>query len=313
VIAEFPRVVEKLLIVVVGFFISVGALGAKVAEPALLQDGFVLRGVDGEMNGPDASGGWVFKLSADVNDGKVVVKTGANLELLPSVTLEKITADVNGRSAAEYRLWGRVTKYKGKNFVFPIYFLPQVSMQQPAQVSQTQEPALQESAPVEVPLAKESRLVQDVNEPNDVLSIPQEIVEKLRTRRIAQSVVSEVSGPKDVNTVEHKPGIVEGREAEAEKRMEFKQDTILADRMAFLVKQDDGQLVFVLDALGLNAPQVSLQLLPCESLEITEQRQSAEPETVPFKIAGIMTKYKGKYYLLLQKATRVYSYGNFGG
>jgi len=25
-----------------------------------------------------------------------------------------------------------------------------------------------------------------------------------------------------------------------------------------------------------------------------------------------MTKYKGKHYLLLQKATRVYNYGNFG-
>ena len=31
-----------------------------------------------------------------------------------------------------------------------------------------------------------------------------------------------------------------------------------------------------------------------------------------FNVAGILTRYKGQQYLLLQKATRIYSYGNFG-
>jgi len=35
------------------------------------------------------------------------------------------------------------------------------------------------------------------------------------------------------------------------------------------------------------------------------------PEPVRFKIAGIKTAYKGEHYLLLQKATRVYSHENF--
>jgi len=85
----------------------------------------------------------------------------------------------------------------------------------------------------------------------------------------------------------------------------------LADRTAFLVKHDDGQLVFVLDAFGRNVRPVSLRLLPCEVLDMAEQRQSAVPEPVRFKIAGIITKYKGENYLLLQKATRVYSHQNF--
>jgi hypothetical protein len=46
-------------------------------------------------------------------------------------------------------------------------------------------------------------------------------------------------------------------------------------------------------------------------LELAEQRQSAVPVPVRFKIAGIMTKYKGENYLLLQKATRIYSHQNF--
>ena len=345
---SFRDMVKKLLIVAIGLSINVSAFGVKAAEPdpvssvllprlasrdakagedrngGGLQDGFVLRGVDGEVNGPDANGKLVFKFSVDVNDEKGVVKTGTNLELLPSATLEKIMADINERSAADYRLWGRVTRYKGKNFIFPSYFLPLGKLQQPAQVSQTQESPPQEGAspnesvggrPAEVPSMKEREPERDINEPNDVLNIPQEIVEKLRTRRIAQPAISRTGETEDVNAVEQKAGVAEGRErkGELEKEREFKQDAILADRTALLVKQDDGRFVFVLDALGLNTPEVSLRVLPCEALELTEQRQSAEPEPVPFKIAGIMTKYKGKYYLLPQKATRVYSYGNLGG
>jgi len=327
--------VKKLIIVVVGFFVGAGAFGAKAAESAPvsvrtdlpdrngggLQDGFVLRGIDGEMNGPDSNDKWLFKFNVDVNDDKGVVKAGTSLELLPSATLEKMTADVNERLAAGYRLWGRVTRYKGKNFIFASYFLPLSKIEQPQpQVPQTQEASGQESKPpnesvvgkpAEFPSSKEREPERDINEPNDILNIPQEVIEKLKSKRVVQP---SVGGPEEVNNVEQTSGVVEGREVEPkpEGRPEFKQDAILADRTALLVRQDDGGLAFVLDALGRNAPVASLRLLPCEALEMTEQQQFVEPEPVPFKIAGIMTKYKGRYYLLLQKATRVYNYGNFG-
>ena len=88
-------------------------------------------------------------------------------------------------------------------------------------------------------------------------------------------------------------------------------DYILADRSAFLVKEEDGWLVFVLDALGRNTHPVSLRLLPCEALEMAELIQSSIPQPVRFKIAGLVTKYKGEKYLLLHRATRVYNHGNF--
>jgi hypothetical protein len=91
----------------------------------------------------------------------------------------------------------------------------------------------------------------------------------------------------------------------------LEKDSILADRCAFLVKQNDGRLLFVLNALGRNDHPVSLRLLPCEALELTELTQSTIPEPVRFKIAGIVTKYKGEKYLLLQRAARIYSHGNF--
>ena len=138
-----------------------------------------------------------------------------------------------------------------------------------------------------------------VSEPNDVLAIPQEIIEKLKAGRI-------VSPERLRRTPKAKKGV-----GDSAARTELEQDSILADRTAFLVKQDDSRLVFVLDAFGRNVRPVSLRLLPCEVLELAEQRQSAVPEPVRFKIAGIITKYKGKNYLLPQKATRVYSHQNF--
>ena len=79
-----------------------------------------------------------------------------------------------------------------------------------------------------------------------------------------------------------------------------------------MVEQDEGRFKFVPDALGRNVQKLSLHLLPCAALELTELKKAAEPETVRFKIAGIMTKYKGDNYLLLERAKRTYSHGNFG-
>ncbi|GAI67899.1 unnamed protein product, partial [marine sediment metagenome] len=82
-----------------------------------------------------------------------------------------------------------------------------------------------------------------INEPNDQLAIPQDIIAKLKTRRIV-------------------------RPEQLQKGLELKADCIIADRTAFLADQpDDGVTLVVLDALGRNIPQVSFRLLPCEALQ----------------------------------------------
>ena len=94
------------------------------------------------------------------------------------------------------------------------------------------------------------------------------------------------------------------------KTLELKQDFILADRTGFILESSqESQLV--LDALGRNIGQLSFELLACETLERAERKQSAELEQVRFKTAGIVTQYKGRHYLLLQRARRAYSHGNF--
>ncbi len=242
-------------------------------------------------------------MASDVNDSSSVLKAGTRLELLPSSGLEKMIADAKLRSTAAYRLWdGRVTKYKGSNYIFPNYFQP---LREPA-LSAVEGPQDAERETEGKPLTSDlGKSDLAVDEPNDVLTMPPEILEKLRARREKGTVSGQ--------------GVADSNQAAAEatslsnvKSYRQSADTILADRTAFLVKEDEGRLVLTPDALGRNVQRLTLRLLPCEVLELTEREQSAEPEPIRFRIAGVMTEYKGNSYLLLQRATRAYSHGNFG-
>jgi hypothetical protein len=222
-----------------------------------------------------------------VNDYKIVIKAGTRLELLPSSALERMTADRKTRTTSAYRLWNsRVTKYKGRNFIFPNFFLP---------VSKTKKPPQKQDGSTDAATEPKAGREPAVDDPNDVLAMPREVIEKLRLKRSALSV--ERSAKNTEHSTQHAARST---------------DLVLVDRTALLVEQDDGRLVFVPDALGRNVQKLSLNLLPCAVLELTELKQTAEPEPLRFKIAGIITKYKGKNYLLLEKATRTYSHGNFG-
>jgi hypothetical protein len=222
-----------------------------------------------------------------VNDYRTVIKAGTRLELLPSSALEKMTADKKMRTTADYRLWNsRVTKYRGRNFIFPSFFLPLCKAKKP--------PQKQNSSTDTIPEPKPGRELA-IDDPNDVLSMPQEIIEKLRLERSALSV------QRSAKNTEH-----------STQHAARSTNSVFVDRTALLVEQDEGRLIFVPDALGRNVQKLSFHLLPCAALELAELKQAAEPDKVRFKIAGIMTKYKGKNYLLLEKAIRTYSHGNFG-
>ncbi len=258
---------SKRTVILILAILSCGALCTGAARKIPLRDGFGLTGVDGELSSTGDK--WFFKFDSEVSDDVGQIDAGAVVELLPSTALEKITADAGKRTEASYRLWGNVTKYNGKNYIFPIYFLPVSPIESPAQV--------QESSKNKIA----------INEPNDELAMPEEIVKKLKNRRVL-------------------------RNEQVKEGMQLKQDSILAGRTALLSKRADGQNEVVLDAIGRNIPQISFRLLPCEVLERAQAEQSIEADPVRFKIAGILTQYKGEHYLLLQKAIQAYSHGNFG-
>jgi hypothetical protein len=253
----------------------------------ILPDGFVLNSVDGNLTQQDDNDIWFFTFESLIIDGNNPAGVGEKLELLPSSVLEKMIVDANAGNATSYRLWAEVTKYKGKNYIFPTKFLPLSEVKELPTVATSQQSQLQP-------------LQQEIEEPNDELGIPKEILEKIRIGSSSPSTGRGRSG----RTVR----AIIGRQTH------IKRNYVLVNRTGFLVKQSDGNMVFSLDALGLSAGSTgeTFLLLPCQALELAEQLQSAVPNQVRFKIAGIVTEYRGKQFLLLHRALRVYSHGNFG-
>ena len=298
--------VKKFTISLLAFFISAvtttSGFSAEQKSQMLLRDGFVLTGVNGklvphesnEVSPEFTQDRRFFEFDSDFSNGRGLIKAGARLELLPSSVLERMISDANNNPDASYRLVGRVTRYRGKNFIFPTYFLPLATTKEP-QPSTSQKSPQQEKQPA-------------INEPNDVLTIPKELIEKLPDRKTRIDLRKRVQDSGE-------PGAKTGDK----RKSRPVQDSILADKCGFIhdAENETGvtwrQVRFALDALGRKESKTSLRLLPCQALEQAQRKQSAEPEPLRFKIAGIITKYKGKDYLLLQRATRVYSHGNFPG
>ncbi len=296
---------KKFTISLLAFFISAvtttSGFGAEQKSQILLRDGFVLTGVDGKLVPPEsnevspelAQDRWFFEFNSDFSNGRGLIKAGTRLELLPSSVLERMIADANKNPDVSYRLAGRVTRYRGKNFTFPTYFLP---------LAKTKKP--QPSTPQKSPQQEKQTII---NDPNDVLTIPKELLEKLPDRKTRIDLRK-----RDQDSGES------GTEPNDKTNTRPVQDSILADKCGFI--QDAGEetdstwrkVRFTLDALGRKEATISFRLLPCQALELAQSKQSAEPDPLRFKIAGIVTKYKGKDYLLLHRATRVYSHGNFG-
>lgn len=241
-----------------------------------IRDGFILAGIDGELTGPDCNDSWFFKFDSDLTD-QVKGKIGEEdaVQLLASATLEKMTAGKKNYTNVSYRLWGKITKYGDKNFIFPAYFLPlsKVKLQRPPKPQQSPQ--------------KTTRPI--LNDPEDAVVIPMQLIKKLSTRQILRDEQLQ----------------------QIEKGIELKEDSILANRTGFIIQQKNGDIIFVLDGLGRNVSKVSFALLPCHILQRAQEKQDRQLEPMRLKVAGVVTNYKGKNYLLLQRVRRLYSHGNF--
>jgi len=248
----------------------------------LLPDDYVFAGVDGKLvqTGVDK---WAFEFESAANIGGVEIKAGQTLEMLGSATLEKMAADAKERSDAMFRIWAKATKFEGKNYLFAVYYLSLRKIDRPAE-----EAGKNEANKASQALRQSSG--QAVNAPNDVVNIPPEIVALLRQSEVLPT-----------------------NEAQAtrQEELQLKQDTIFANRAGRVVAKNGGY-VFEADALGRGVEKFEIKLLPCQKLEDAMAQVRSESNPVRFNVAGILTRYKGEQYLLLQKATRMYSYGNFG-
>jgi hypothetical protein len=248
----------------------------------LLPDDYVFAGVDGKLI-QTAHDKWAFEFESAANIGGVEIKAGQALEMLGSSTLEKMASDVNERTEAMFRVWAKVTRFEEKNYLFAVYYLPLRKIGQPAAGAAKNEP---------------NSATQAVNAPNDVVNIPADIVALLRQSQVLPTTAAQATRAEE---------------------LQLKQDTIFANRAGRVSVKNGGSTalttgdyVFEADALGRGVGKFAIKLLPCQKLEDALFQVRGESNPVRFNVAGILTKYKGEQYLLLQKATRMYSYGNFG-
>lgn len=274
------RIARFILALMIAAAITTSATAAKIngnkllAGDKLLPDDYVFAGVDGKLiqKGADK---WVFEFESAANIGGVEIKAGQTLEMLGSATLEKMILDAKERSDAMFRIWAKVTKFEGKNYLFAVYYLSLRKINRPAE---------------EKGLNEANTVTQAVNAPNDVVNIPAEIVALLKTSEVLPTTEAQATRAEE---------------------LQLKQDTIFANR-AGRVAVKNGDYIFEADAFGRGVDKFTIKLLPCQKLEDAMTQVRSESNPVRFNVAGILTKYKGEQYLLLQKATRMYSYGNFG-
>ncbi len=270
---------KKLTILTLALFIAAGQSALCEAalkhKPKLLQDGFVIAGSDGELSKMGDDGEWFVKFDKTIVDDKGQIRAGQLIQLLPASTLEKITLTVKSASPAggkylafSIRLWGRVTQYGDKNFIFPTYFLP-----------------LAELRPQSPPPSRPAE--PNINEPGDAIILPDDVLQKLRARRPVKLAQLRIG-------------------------LESQEDEILNERIGFILKpKNSPYCIFKLDALGRNLEDISFRLLPCEALEKASITRPGGIARCRYKITGILTKYKGRQYLLPQRVTKVFSHDNF--
>jgi len=259
------------ILLVTGIIIAVGAATGTAQEQAgeqSLGDNALIDGIEGRLisNGRDK---WSFEFDSDANDGKEISNIKEPVEMLKCSTLERMAEDSKERSEARYRLWGKITTFEEKSYIFATYFLALRKLEKPAEKQVTEE-----------------NTAQSINSPNDILNIPEEITAKLRQSEVLPA-------------------------SKATAEIQSKQDTIFAGRTGFITEKN-GDYEFQPDGLGQGVENFSIKLLPCRTLELALEQTRNESNPARFNVAGVITKYKNEQYLLLQKATRIYSYGNLG-
>ena len=258
------------------------AASGLAAEPAvrkksavLLREGFLVDYVQGVMS-MDADGQWVFKADTKLFDGLKTLKAQIPIELLPSSTLEKITAGVDhGKLPVEninLRLQAAVTKYKGKNYLFATAYIPMSKGVKPTPVT---------TAKKKIETPKQAKETKD----DPILS----------------DDVKEMLKPKWTPDLGQK-----------KRRDEIKveDDASLVGRTGFVIAENDGKY-FQIDGLGLKIDRNSYQILRCTSLEFVEKVKYRIPGRRRYSVSGILTTYKGQRYLLPQRVARTYNHGNF--
>ena len=276
---------KKYVVLALLLLISSAALGSVKKSKPLLPDGFYLAHIEGRLIASEPNelleanqDRWFFELASKVTVGKTTLMPGTILEFLPSSALERMINDAGASSQSSYLLWARTTKYYSKNYLFAERFRGILERKK-------------RTAPADT-IAQKFVL----SDTNDVLTLSPEMIKKLKHDKPIRS--------RNLNDTK-------------KSTLQYATDRLMPNRMGTIHLSQEKispqqHLSFSFDSFGRAIDPNSLILLPCETLQNIEKEQSDELEPLRFRVTGIVTKYRENKYLLLQRATRVYSHQNLG-
>ncbi len=263
----------------------------QVKRPAAIRDGFILYGDYGTIQKTEQ--GLIFLNQNVIDDTRVKLKEQTPLELLNSSTLAAMErfyeieflqkqstedADPENLPKAPIRLWARVTRFNGKNYLFPMHFIPlqstEIQPAQPAEQTDTGENTIE----------TEGETTEEPQNDEDSI-LPPEVLEKLKPKRVVNLALMR-------------------------EYLEKENDVLLVHRSGFL-EQQDGNWIFRIDGFGTKIEHLTFDLLPCQTLQNARRIIEAGRFRQRYNISGIVTRYNNKDYLLLQLAERTYTHGNF--
>ncbi len=242
--------------------------------PILLREGFVYKGVSGLITFDKENGKWFFAADSNVNDTRKTITAGTKIELLKTGTLEQVIKySEKNAPPLPVRLWAKVTRYDDRNYLFAVYFITMSGKVSDEVVENTTEPEQEQAAE------------EAASDPNESSIIPANIMKMLKPKRV-------VSLTKMRQVIQTEGNVV------------------LVGRTGFVALSNGGK-TFEIDGLGRKIDGASFVLLPCEALQRTELAMSIGLTRQRYRVAGEVTKYNDKYYILLQRVVRTYSHGNF--
>ncbi|MHC4295509.1 MAG: hypothetical protein ACYSTL_07975 [Planctomycetota bacterium] len=221
--------------------------------------------------------------------------------ILPSQLLAEIEPIIQRTPGAVFYVSGEPTTYKDREFVM----LVSASVEHPAARTPEPPPAAPEPQKPS-PAAPEPAKLTDVSAPDPGDSASQDVIlQQLLRRRPAKPVVVPYD-PVEV-TISESVAPAAGRPQLDEDRGDMRIDRLVT--VVFNSEEQWWEARFRSDNTLQDQP---IRLLPCKLLEDAEKTTtSAKRITIPVRITGEVTRYKGREYLLLRKVLRERDMGQF--
>lgn len=238
----------------------------------IIEEGFFLEGVEGTLKKEAKGDIWNFIPSESVETAyHRIFPAGEPAALLPCSVLEQMAGLAGDDNTLRVQLWALFTVYNEKNFLFSVYFLP----------LDEKAASAQKPADTKKPDPTEEK---DAAPKTDSI-IPVEILKQITSQKTPDlkkfEQIAKVSG--DIN---------------------------LIGRSGYLTERN-GVRYFEIYGLGLKVENDRFFLLPNSERAKAEGMMAHTPGRQRYNVSGLVTTYKGKTYMLLRRATRTFSHGNF--